>query len=104
MGRHKGSKNKITTIKTDIFESIAPSIEVTEKKIKTLAICELCGAEIKCSPVNLNLTYLTGKGEFHRNCKDRLHICDKCANELSDVIDKFITSKNKKLNRFNMEG
>lgn len=103
MGRHKGSKNKTITTKINIFESVAPSIEVTEKKIKTISICEICGAEIKCSPVNLNLTYLTGKGEFHRNCKDRLRICDKCANELSDVIDKFIISKNKKLNKFNME-
>ena len=27
MGRHKGSKNKITTIKTDIFESETITIE-----------------------------------------------------------------------------
>ena len=119
-GRPKGSKNKKIVSKIDINsmssysneeiktyekainnKSILTPVYINLNKTTRYATCELCGKEIKCQPITINLNHLTGKASWHRECnKDRFNICDECAKQLSDVVDKFIKTKNKELNKF----
>lgn len=111
MGRPKGSKNKKTQVMDVVYtekksskEGSLVKVVAAEKTYKTTTVCDICGTAIHCSPVNINLTCLTGKDAYHRKCdKDRLNVCDKCANEMSVLIDDYIIKKNKKRNKFNME-
>ena len=122
-GRPKGSKNKKSVSKIDISsmsgysneeiktyekainnKSISTPVYINLNKTTRYATCELCGKEIKCQPITINLNHLTGKASWHRECnKDRLNICDECAYELSSMIDKFIINKNNKFKKFEVE-
>lgn len=99
---------KKVTKKTNTDKVVKPKIDDVTSDIKTttkvVCKCDLCGKDIHCSPVNINLTYLTGKASWHRFCADRFRVCDKCAEELSTVIDNFIIKKNKNLKRWSVDG
>ena len=129
-GRPKGSKNKSTIQKenvkqiskieepiqnsliflTDINDSVADNIQTLEEKttvktaekpLKNNGICDCCNQPIYTTPINIPLTYLTGKASWHRNCKvDRLKLCSDCSKELNELVDNWIISKNKNLKKF----
>lgn len=100
-GRPKGSKNKITTIINSDSIPQEEDLGVKIKTYKTSTFCELCGKEILCSPIKINLNILTGKAIWHRTSKkDRFNICNTCATELNTLIDNFIINKNKNLIKF----
>lgn len=107
-GRPKGSKNhsKVEIVKQDITQEVIEkkTVITTEEKItkplKINAHCDLCNAPIRSSPYRVQLQSLTGKASWHRVCKlEKLLICESCAQELSDTIDKFILKKNPALKK-----
>lgn len=106
-GRPKGSKNKVKSsglIQNNLFNSVpnisvAPVINKSNSNVQ--ANCDLCGAEIYCTPTKVSLSLLTGKASWHRDCKlDRFELCSRCAEELNSVVDNFILTKNPNLNKF----
>lgn len=98
---------KVTKNTTD-NKAVKPKVEEvtsdTKPVTKVSCKCDLCGKDIYCSPVSINLTYLTGKASWHRFSADRFKVCDTCAKELSEVIDSFIIKKNKNLKRWSVDG
>lgn len=98
-GRPPGSKNKSTLEKVNILqekevveEPIKVVLPVKDKKVNSY--CDLCDSPIYSSPYKVRLQDLTSKATWHRKTKfDKLCLCEKCAAELNDVIDKFILAK-----------
>lgn len=81
--RSLGSKNKST------FEKVS-------------CYCDLCNSPIYSSPNRIQLQHLTGKAYWHRDCSiEKLSICNNCANELNDLVDKFVLKKNPSLKKYN---
>lgn len=100
-GRPKGSKNKEIKITKADITTTKEIEEIREKTYKSSYFCDLCGKEIYCSPNAINLSILTSKAFWHRNCKkDRLNVCNDCAKEISDILDNFIINKNSSLMKF----
>ena len=88
-GRPKGSKNKPKNTNTNIVAG-------TNK-------CDICNCLTDSSLIYIRLEGLTGKSTYHRDCRlDKLKICGKCANELNEVIDKFLIKKNPALKKFEL--
>lgn len=110
MGRPKGSKNK-STIEKELSSQVetvnnpvdnVDKIENVEKvevevkprgKQKEYPKCDRCGKEIYCEPWKIDTNMLTGKAEYWRNIPRRLNICSECAEELSDLVEKFFLEK-----------
>lgn len=101
----RGRPRKIRLEDSSLFveKPIETKVEL-RKQVKVRCKCDLCGKDIYCSPVNINLTYLTGKASWHRFCADNFKVCDDCAEELSGVIDSFIIKKNKNMKRWTIDG
>ena len=117
-GRPKGSKNKVKS--TTLFEcnESAQKIEESndikeissdkaiknikiEKPLKTICNCDLCGSPIYSSPNVVKLQEVTSKAYWHRNLiKDKFNLCNVCAVELNNEVEKFLLSKNKGLARW----
>ena len=109
MGRPKGSKNKSTVEKEISFEADnvdnsvdnlgienVDKIEVEVKsrgKQKEYRKCDRCDKEIYCDPCKIDTNMLTGKAEYWRNIPRRLSICNECAKELSNLVEKFFLEK-----------
>ena len=120
MGRPKGSKNKATlekekniliqnnmdnmpndnekeiSLETNKIEEEtipAPIENVRKGKQKIYEHCERCGCEIYCEPNKIDTTYLTGKAEYWRSIPRRIKICNKCSEELSNLVEKFFLEK-----------
>lgn len=98
MGRPKGSKNKSTIEKelSSQVETVDNLVEVEVKprgKQKEYRKCDRCGKEIYCEPWKVDTNMLTGKAEYWRNIPRRLSICNECAKELSDLVEKFFLEK-----------
>lgn len=131
-GRPKGSKNKKTLEreriahlaeaqkqpeKPVIFEDATKDIEPTniiipeEKHIvkttikppKISGTCDKCHADIYCSPVSINLSYLLSQATWHRDCKiERVCLCNKCAAELNSMIDNWLLKDNPQYYKWNV--
>ena len=102
MGRHKKIFETVTSV-----DSTNESTEVTtetktrgRKPIEHFNLCDICGKKFKTTPRYLNLSYLTSVAGYHRECSDRIMLCNDCAIEISDVIDKWIIKKNPELKKF----
>ena len=107
-GRPKGSKNiKKEIIKVDITEETKNDENQKVEKIKpvkSLGECQLCKSNIYSYPITIRLESITGKANWHRLCKfDKLLVCNNCAKELNDVIDKFCTKKNPELKKWDID-
>lgn len=110
MGRPKGSKNK-STIEREVLPQVDSgdnsgnnvdkigNVEKVEVEIKSRGKqkeyrkCDRCGKEIYCEPWKIDTNMLTGKAEYWRNIPRRLSICNECAKELSDLVEKFFLEK-----------
>lgn len=80
---------------------MSKSTKKSDSKLK-LNTCMICNKEYDSSLIRIKLESLTGKSNFHRECKiDTLDICPKCALELSNIVDKYIIKKNPSLRKFN---
>lgn len=68
-----------------------PQKNISSRQKKTQnPVCTRCDKEIKSSAYRLNLTYLTSTPSWHRLvANDKPILCKECANELSDLIDKW---------------
>lgn len=109
MGRPKGSKNKSTIekelssqVKTEDNPVDNVEIENTNKvevevksrgKRKEYRKCDRCGKEVYCEPWKIDINMLTGKAEYWRNIPRRLSVCNECAKELSELVEKFFLEK-----------
>ena len=107
MGRPKSSKNKSTIEKEASFQvetvdnpvnnvENADKVEVEIKprgKQKEYRKCDRCSKEIYCDPYKIDTNMLTGKAEYWRNIPRRLSICNECAKELSNLVEKFFLEK-----------
>lgn len=104
-GKPKESKNKVIkqdiTIEKDIIIEQPKIIEKKDKILKVNYNCDLCNSPIYSSPYRIQLQNITGKAPWHRDCKvEKLQICDNCAKELNDIIDKYILKKNPSLSKW----
>ena len=119
-GRPKGSKNKKNIVLNNISEEskvenldvstfvtvneVKEKEEVKKSKIKSVGICDLCGKEIFSSLHQLNLNWLTNKATWHRDiCTDKLKVCNDCATEFNNMINKYLLKKNPALNKFDIK-
>ena len=109
MGRPKGSKNKSTIEKEISFKADNVDNSVNNVKIENIdkieaevkprgkqkeyRKCDRCGKEIYCEPWKIDTNMLTGKAEYWRNIPRRLSVCSECAEELSDLVEKFFLEK-----------
>lgn len=118
-GRPKGSKNKSTLMKMNLLESVPEKIEENlpvieeEKKPeqkkeftpKYTYRCEVCEKTFPGSPNPIDFMRLTGKADYYRESRSRkLYVCNECALELSDVVDRWLLKKNPKLRKFPLNG
>ena len=93
MGR--GRPKKVVTASTvDLFSD-------KELQSKNYYKCDVCGNYVRVSLIPINLSYFLGKAAYRRKCSaDRIKLCDKCADDLSSVVDGWIISKNPRLEKF----
>lgn len=120
-GRPKGSKNKSTLAKMNILETpvVETTVEVTDttdKKDPTPVVkkdlvskysycCDVCEKTFPGSPNPIDFMRLTGKADYYRESRSRkLYVCNDCALELSDVVDRWLLKKNPKLRKFPLNG
>ena len=62
-----------------------------EKPRKIIGTCDKCKKDIYSSFFVANLSQLTSKASWHRECKlDRINLCSDCASELNSIIDNWI--------------
>lgn len=110
MGRPKGSKNK-STIEKELSSQVKTvnnpvdnvdemeNVDKTEAEVKPRGKqkeyrkCDRCSKEIYCEPWKIDTNMLTGKAEYWRNIPRRLSVCNECAKELSDLVEKFFLEK-----------
>lgn len=108
-GRPKGSKNKSTLKKTTeeipvIQEEKKPEVK-KEFTSKYSYCCDVCEKTFPGSPNPIDFIRLTGKADYYReSCSRRLYVCNECALELSDVVDRWLLKKNPKLRKFPLNG
>lgn len=63
--------------------------------------CDICKEYSRIPLIKLNLSHSLGKASYHRLCcLDNPKVCDKCASEISNIIDNWIISKNSSLEKF----
>lgn len=118
-GRPKGSKNKSTLLKMNLLDITPektieePSVVQEEKKpeikkeftTKYSYCCDVCEKTFPGSPNPIDFMRLTGKADYYRESRSRkLYVCNQCALELSDVVDRWLLKKNPKLRKFPMTG
>ena len=126
-GRPKGSKNKSTLMKMELpdsvkeqYTSISDITKTPEEKPSILKpvklseyqslpkyhyCCEVCGRSFPGSPNPIDFIRLTGKADYYRESRSRrLYVCNECALELSDVVDRWLLKKNPKLRKFPLNG
>ena len=118
-GRPKGSKNKSTLMKMNLLNDIpektteeTPVIQEEKKPEvkkeftpKYSYCCEVCEKTFPGSPNPIDFMRLTGKADYYRESRSRkLYICNECALELSDVVDRWLLKKNPKLRKFPLNG
>jgi len=118
-GRPKGSKNKSTLMKMNLLAEATEKVEektipVQEEKKpevkkeftpKYSYCCEVCERTFPGSPNPIDFMRLTGKADYYRESRSRkLYVCNECALELSDVIDRWLLKKNPKLRKFPLNG
>lgn len=85
MSRPKGSKNK-----TNIdIEETTENTEIV-KKLKATKECTICKKAIPINGRKVNLSYLSGICQYHREVVDTLELCDECAFKFSENIDKYL--------------
>lgn len=108
-GRPKGSKNKSTLMKTTeeipvIQEEKKPEVK-KEFTSKYSYCCDVCEKTFPGSPNPIDFIRLTGKADYYRESRSRrLYVCNECALELSDVVDRWLLKKNPKLRKFPLNG
>lgn len=126
-GRPKGSKNKSTLMKMELPDSIKEQYtsisDITKTPEEQPAIlksvklseyqslpkyhycCEVCERNFPGSPNPIDFMRLTGKADYYRESRSRkLYVCNECALELSDVVDRWLLKKNPKLRKFPLNG
>ena len=89
-------KEKEISLETNKIEEEtipAPTENVCKGKQKIYEYCERCGCKIYCEPNKIDTTYLTGKAEYWRSIPKRIKICNKCSEELSNLVEKFFLEK-----------
>lgn len=118
-GRPKGSKNKGTLMKMNLLDD-APektteeALVIQEEKKpevkkeftpKYSYCCEVCERTFPGFPNSIDFIRLTGKADYYRESRSgRLYVCNECALELSDVVDRWLLKKNPKLRKFPLNG
>lgn len=105
-GRPPGSKNAITLEKVNILQeekSVVEEVKVAipKKELKVNCKCDLCDRPIYSSPYKIRLQDLTSKATWHRECSiEKASLCENCAKELNDLIDKFVLKKKPSLKKY----
>lgn len=61
-----------------------------QKKTNLTKCCSICGKYIPINGRKVNLTYLSGICQYHREVIDILELCDDCAFKFSTYIDKYL--------------
>ena len=118
-GRPKGSKNKGTLMKMNLLDD-APEKTTEETPVvqeekkpevkkeftsKYSYCCDVCEKTFPGSPNPVDFMRLTGKADYYRESRSKnLYICNDCALELSDVVDRWLLKKNPKLRKFPLNG
>lgn len=108
MGRPKGSKNKSTIAKENkinkttaakVKESQEPTTQesstqglITKGRPKTDSRprCNLCNSPINSSPRVINISQLSGFAPYHFDIIPLIKVCDNCAVEFKDMIEKWL--------------
>ncbi len=114
-GRPKGSKNKSTLMKMNLLDD-APEKTTEETPVvqeekkpevkkeftsKYSYCCDVCEKTFPGSPNPVDFMRITGKADYYRESRStKLYICNNCALELSDVVDRWLLKKNPKLRKF----
>lgn len=90
MSRPKGSKNK-TNIK-EVTKSLEEDTNEVNyiKKSKIIKNCSICKKAIPINGRKVNLSYLSGICQYHREVIDNLELCDECAFKFSKYIDEYL--------------
>lgn len=66
-----------------------------KSKKSSLPLCERCGGEILGDPLKLDTNLLTGKADYHRESRRYIRLCNKCSNELSELVDRWLWDRRK---------
>lgn len=77
--------------------------KTTVKIPKIIGYCDKCHKPIYTSFINANLSHLTGKATWHRECSlDRLSLCSDCGAALNTLIDNWILKDNPQYKKFSL--
>lgn len=103
MGRPKGSKNKNTLEKENklkentINKTTAAKVEKVQEpvakgrpKTDSRPRCNLCNSPINSSPRVINISQLSGFAPYHFDIIPLIKVCDNCAVEFKDMIEKWL--------------
>lgn len=111
MGRRKGSLNKSTIEKMKLAleqekEKNIPSessnaLDEKESPITSPTVipkikkekynsCERCKKEVYCDPIKIDLNFILGLADYHRESKRYVRLCMNCAKELNKIIDDWL--------------
>ena len=116
------TEDKINTQKTTINTQkiIEETKDLTDANIKTLVeeenkklpqktpnilgYCDKCHKPVYSSFITANLSHLTGKAIWHRDCNlERLNLCSDCGAALNSIIDAWILKDNPQYKKFSLE-
>ena len=79
-----------------VSTSLIETSKVPPKKNKEkYNICERCGETVYCDPVKIDLNFVLGLSEYHRESKRYVKICMNCAKELNSIVDNWLCEPEK---------
>ena len=92
MGRPKGSKNKNSAAKIEEIQEPITQEPVVKGRPKTDSRprCNLCNSPINSSPRVINISQLSGFAPYHFDIVPVIKVCDNCAVEFKDMIEKWL--------------
>ena len=64
-----------------------------QKKANLAKCCSICGKHIPINGRKVNLAYLSGICQYHREVIDTLELCDDCAFKFSTYIDNYLVKE-----------
>lgn len=96
---NENTSSNLEQLENTVLEQSPSSLTIHEMPLKKnkekYNICERCGETVYCDPVKIDLNFVLGLSEYHRESKRYVKICMKCAKELNSIIDNWLCESEK---------
>ena len=86
------SEENIQTKETSQAKENSPAKERFFKESKYIK-CDLCLAPIPSGPRIINISQLTGFASWHFDYVPIIHVCNDCAEEFKEYVEKWLNKK-----------